>query len=89
MESDEECTYTNDLTNRERTQLINLYEKEDKMDKEIKALWDNVIKPYLDNIYSKQILDKLTDMDYDKFYYFMLTNSPVCMEIMEEKAYFQ
>lgn len=41
------------------------------MDDHIKELWDKVMIPYLRNINHRQILDKLNEYDYDKFYRFM------------------
>ena len=45
------------------------------MENDIKKLWDNVILSYLENVNSKKILNKLTNLDYDKFYDFMINSN--------------
>jgi len=57
-----------------------LYKQEEIIDKiysDIDILWENVMKPYLENIYSKEVLNKLSDDDYEKFFKFICSNCTV------------
>lgn len=56
-------------------ELIELEKIREKMEENIRELWDNVIVCYLDNYRDRQILNRLTINDYDKFYKWMLYNN--------------
>ena len=43
-----------------------------RIEKDIRKLWKNVIIPYKQDICRSQILDKLNETDYIKFYEFMI-----------------
>ncbi len=46
-----------------------------RIEKDIKKIWFEVIKPYKMNIEKAQILDKIDSEDYIKFYEFMIRNN--------------
>jgi len=46
-----------------------------KIEKGIRKLWYEVILPYKQDLCRAQILDKLDDSDYVKFYEFMITHN--------------
>lgn len=46
-----------------------------KIEKDIRKIWYDVILPYKMDLCRAQILDKLNDDDYDKFYNFMLDHN--------------
>lgn len=55
-----------------------IYEAENmlrRMERDVRELWDNVIVPYKSDICRSQILDKLDEYDYVKFYDFMITKN--------------
>lgn len=58
----------------EYNELEEIEYKINKIEKEIKELWDNVMVPYLNN-YNRQILINLTENDYIKFYEFIIKNN--------------
>ena len=60
--SHQENSYENE------TEYENLEKINEKMNKDIRCLWENVIVPYLRNDTEKQILNKLDEHDYIKFY---------------------
>lgn len=47
----------------------------EKIEKDIKKLWDEIIKVYLKDINNKQILNKLSKYDYNKFFDFIIKES--------------
>ena len=51
------------------------------MNEQIRELWDNVMIPYLTNC-NKEILGKINEGDYVKFYAYMVKNNRVCQEIL-------
>lgn len=56
-------------------EIYNLEVIQEKMENDIKELWNNVILPYLESTTQKKILNKLNSFDYDKFYKFMIGNN--------------
>lgn len=47
------------------------------MDGNIVSIWNHIIVPYLKNDSEKQILGKLTENDFDKFYSFMVNSNEI------------
>lgn len=47
----------------------------EKMENDIRRMWENVIVPQLNNVSGNYILGKLTVNDYHKFYEFMISNN--------------
>ena len=68
-------------------ELIELETIREKMEEDIKELWDNVIVSYLNNYRDRQILDKLTIYDYNKFYKWMLYNNNYYQYVCERIRY--
>lgn len=68
-------------------ELAELYEIREKMENDIRQLWDNVIVPYLNDYRYNDILKYLTTNDYHKFYEYMIDNNKnfnyVCKRIYE------
>lgn len=64
--------------NENDSELENLERISNKMNEDIRNLWDNVVVPYLRNDDQKQILGKLNEHEYIKFYKFMVENSDFC-----------
>lgn len=61
----------------------------DKMEHNIRNLWDDVIVPYLENYNERQILDQLDINDYDKFYNYMTSNNEVYKHVLHMIEYLQ
>jgi hypothetical protein len=64
------------------TDLVNDYEvgklnAQDQFELYVHMLWETCIIPYINNSNDAKVLIKLTENDFDKFYRFMLDNSPV------------
>ncbi len=57
-------------------ELIELYNVKEKMESNMKELWDNVIVNYINYCDESQILKNINSKyDYDKFYGFMVKNN--------------
>lgn len=57
-------------------ELIELYDVREKMEKDMKELWKNVITRYIELCDERQILGKISPKyDYDKFYGFMVEHN--------------
>lgn len=56
-------------------ELAELYSIREKMENDIKGLWESVIVPYLNDFRYNDILNKLTENDYHKFYEYMINNN--------------
>ncbi|QKF94027.1 hypothetical protein QKU48_gp0569 [Fadolivirus algeromassiliense] len=84
-DSDEYITTTNKSQTKikqttesiEESELEHLYETLNKMDRDIRSLWDNVMIPYINNYTTKQILTKLNENDYYKFHEYMVKNNDI------------
>lgn len=50
---------------------------QNRFDEQVRQIWDNVLVKYIDDIYNKELLHKLTIYDYNSFHRFMLNNSNV------------
>jgi len=92
----EEQTFTgnNNVSNNSRTEtldpideLAELYNIREKMENDIRGLWESVIVPYLNDYRCNDILNNLTVNDYHKFYEYMINNNEnfgfVCERIYE------
>lgn len=56
--------------------IILLQETLDKMENDIKLLWIDVLLPEISATGNKKILHNITENDYNKFYTYMINNSP-------------
>lgn len=84
-DSDEEIILKNNYLNQFQEEIVELEKMEMRLQQDIKSLWDNVIKPYLENYNEKQILIRLNgDADYYKFYSFMMNNSKLCKYVRDK-----
>lgn len=68
-------------------EIMNLENQIELMEKHIKLLWDNVIVSYLTNYEKRQILNKITENDYNKFYKFMINKNSSCKYMIEKLNY--
>jgi hypothetical protein len=64
-----------------------LEETVDKMQKDIRILWETVILPYRNDLCRSQILDQIDEHDFDKFYRFMISKSPAYKKAMVKLNY--
>ena len=53
-----------------------------RIEKDIRKIWDNVIAPYKSDVCRSQILDRLTEDDYVKFYEFMISKNETYKKAM-------
>jgi hypothetical protein len=51
----------------------------------VRDLWNDIIRPYITNINQINVLNKLTENDYIKFYNFMKEESDIYKKIMITK----
>jgi hypothetical protein len=69
-----------------------------KLEQDIEKMWTNLLMPVIDNtnntcgrlsIDSTGFLSKLTYLDYGKFYDFIILNSPVAIQVLDNYYYAQ
>ena len=58
-----------------------------QIEKDIRKLWKEVIIPYKQDQCRAQILDNLTELDYDKFYQFMIQNNETYQKMIKYLDY--
>lgn len=64
---------TNDF--KPEDELAELYNVREKMEDDMKGLWDGIIIPYLNDYRHDNILCNLAPNDYHKFYEYMIYNN--------------
>ncbi|ARF11332.1 hypothetical protein Klosneuvirus_1_189 [Klosneuvirus KNV1] len=64
-------------------ELAELYDIREKMENDIRGLWESVIVPYLNDYRYNDILNNLTVNDYHKFYEYMIDNNEMSSYIYE------
>jgi hypothetical protein len=85
LESEIDLDLDENTTNMTRERYTNILNIEfEKIDDYIHTIWDNVMLPYLENYDSNSILDNMNTCDYDKFYKYMLDNSPAIKHLLEK-----
>jgi hypothetical protein len=62
--------------------MANINAELDRLNNDIYVLWRNVILPYISNLTNRNVLTKLSELDYDKFYKFMIEQNEVCKDIL-------
>lgn len=75
------------IDNKIDNELIELEENFILMEKHINELWQNVIIPYLHNYNERQIINKIMENDYDKFYNFMINHNQMFRYINQRIIY--
>ena len=58
-------------------EIEELTEKMDTLEQQINNLWNDIIRPYIDNKNKCQILTEFRECDYDKFYNFFINNNKI------------
>lgn len=85
QEPEKELIYIEEAKDDDKIRKVNeLEEIRDKMEKDIKYLWENVMVLYLQNLNKRQVLDLINETDYHKFYKFMINNNKAYNEIQEQ-----
>lgn len=93
-ESFDSCEFNdNNENNNNRCNSTNIMEQinelekiQNKIEKDIRSIWEDIINPYINNKYKQQVLDCLTENDYHKFYNFMIMNNKTCIHINTKLA---
>lgn len=56
-----------------------------KFDEYVDILWEEIMLPYIENIYAKNILTKLDKFDKHKFYNYIMSNCSVAKELFSHE----
>lgn len=68
-------------------ELNDLEEIKNKMEIDIKSLWEIIVVPYFNNINNSHFLNGLRTNHFDRFYNFFLENNPDCIYVLDRIQY--
>lgn len=65
-------------------EICDIYEEMSDFENQVMMMWNDIIEPYVNNIYQYKIIDNIDSSDFLKF---MFDNSPIYKNLLKNLKY--